>query len=87
MSGHENFKTVYGLIEASSLGEGSQGHHSNAFMLALPSLLDYFLQLERGPCSTGDVPRPQMLVQTVAKHHRKEKKAKTYPPKYVVKRA
>lgn len=30
-----------------------------------PSLLDYFLQLERGPCSTGDVPRPQMLVQTV----------------------
>ena len=87
MSGHENFKTVYRLIEASSLGEGSQGHHSNALMLALPSLLDYFPQLERGPCSTGDATRPQMLVQTVAKDCRKGKNAKIQPPKCVVKRA
>lgn len=75
-SGHENLKMVDVLTETKSPREGSQRHPSGTPLLALPSLLDYSLQLARGLCSAGGVARPQMLVQTAAKDQREDKNVK-----------
>lgn len=70
MSEHENFKTADVLTEAKSPGEDSQCYDNDTLMLAIPSLLDYSLQLGRGLCSAGGLTRPRMLVQTAAKDQR-----------------
>lgn len=67
---------VDALTETKSPMEGSQRHPSDTPFLALPSLLDYSLQLARGLCSAGGVAQPQMLVQTTAKDEREDKNVK-----------
>lgn len=64
------------LTETKSPRKGSQRHPSGTPVLALPSLLDYSLQLARGLCSAGGVAQPQMLVQTAAKDQREDKNVK-----------